>query len=111
MERFRNKNGLCSNVFISYWRTTRFTRPECLRVTTAYPIISSLFRCRYNLRRHVNIVLYTISGVSSLFLFAVPICNNIGTMPMNRVVAAGMTLKYSKNELCNNCHIKNIEVY
>lgn len=66
-------------------------------------LLSSGFRCRYNLRRHVNIVLYTTSGVSSLFyIFSAHI--QYCTMPMNQlIVIVGMTLKYSKTELCNTC--------
>jgi len=64
-------------------------------------LLSSGFRCRYNLRRHVNIVLYTTSRVSSLLY----ICSahlKYCAMPMNQlIVIVGMTLKYSKTELCN----------
>lgn len=35
-------------------------------------LLSSELRCRYNLRRHVNIVLHAISVLSSLFYFQGP---------------------------------------
>jgi len=70
-------------------------------------LLSSGFRCRYNLRRHFNIVLHTTSWVSSLFY----ICSaHIRCADKPHRYSRYMTLKYSKTELCNTCNTNNFEV-